>query len=235
MDTATSPKGAGAAAIVPLATSSGILSIRTTEAPAMFATSRLNFKPIGDIDHMAVSNNMLIVLMGQHVLRLTLSPNAPPVEEVKPLPADYRVLRIFLDPHQGSHLLLAVVKRSKSPAASGGGGGGAAAQPELWYLNRSMQEARRCDRFRGHEVTAVGFNQANGSDASTGAILLGTSRGLLFETELSCTEGDQRKGAQANWKQVKTRVLRGGECCICISWYLCEQFQAAQLLAHLRQ
>lgn len=185
---------------VPVTTSSGILSIRTTEPLAMFVTSRLNFKPIGDIDHMAVSNNLLIVLMGNHVLRMTLSANAPPVDEVKPLNAEYRVLKIFLDP-QGSHLLLSV--KRKAPAV---GGGGAAAQPELWYLNRSMEEPRKCDRFRGHEITAVGFNQANGSDASTGAILLGTSRGLLFETELSCTDGDQRKAGQANWKQVNSTI-----------------------------
>lgn len=183
----------------PVSTSSGILSIRTTEPLAMFAVSRLNFKPISDIDHMAVSNNLLIVLMGNHVLRMTLSPNAPPVDEVKPLNAEYRVLKIFLDP-QGSHLLLSV--KRKVPAVGTG-----AAQPELWYLNRSMQEPRKCDRFRGHEITAVGFNQANGSDASTGAILLGTSRGLLFETELSCTDGDQRKAGQANWKQVMS-ILR---------------------------
>lgn len=178
----------------PLTNSSGILSIRTTEPLAMFATSRLNFKPIADINHMAVSNNLLIVIMGNHVLRMTLSPNAPPVDEVKPLNSDYTVLKIFLDP-QGSHLLLSVIRRA--PAV-----GSSVAQPELWYLNRSMQEPRKCDRFRGHEVTAVGFNHATGSDASTGAILLGTSRGLLFETELSCTEGDQRKAGQANWKQV---------------------------------
>lgn len=185
----------------PVSTSSGILSIRTTEALAMFATSRLNFKPIADIDHMAVSNNLLIVLMGNHVLRMTLSPNAPPVDEVKPLNAEYRVLKIFLDP-QGSHLLLSV--RRKAPGVVVPSGAAGHHQSELWYLNRSMQEPRKCDRFKGHEITAVGFNQTNGSDASTGAILLGTSRGLLFETELSCTDGDQRKVGQANWKQVIT-------------------------------
>lgn len=179
----------------PVTTSSGILSIRTTEAVAMFATSRLNFKPIQEIDHMAVSNNFLVVIMGNHVLRMVLSANAPPVEEAKPIPAEYRVINIFLDP-QGSHLLLAVKRKPQ---------GGVAGQPELWYLNRSMQEPRRCDRFRGYEVTAVGFNHANGSDASTGAILIGTSKGLLFETELSFTDGDQRKSNQTNWKQVIDR------------------------------
>lgn len=73
---------------------------------------------------------------------------------------------------------------------------------ELWYLHRTSREPKRCERYRGHEITAVGWNRAGGADAMTGAILLGTSQGVLFETELSCMPGEKRGGAAVNWKQV---------------------------------
>lgn len=49
-------------------------------------------------------------------------------------------------------------------------------------------------------MTAVAFNHENTSEQSTGNILLGTSKGLIFEADLG-SDGD--KLIQNNWKQVK--------------------------------
>jgi vacuolar protein sorting-associated protein 18 len=59
-----------------------------------------------------------------------------------------------------------------------------------------------CDssQFREQEVTAVGFNYENTSELSTGNILLGTSRGLIFEADIG-SDGD--KLINNNWKQVR--------------------------------
>lgn len=52
---------------------------------------------------------------------------------------------------------------------------------------------RRIERFKDHEITAVAFNTYHANNSSTGSILLGTSRGLIFETELKPTTDTQRK------------------------------------------
>ncbi|GBP98459.1 Vacuolar protein sorting-associated protein 18 homolog [Eumeta japonica] len=44
---------------------------------------------------------------------------------------------------------------------------------------------RRIEKFKDHEITAVAFNKDYGTESSTGPILLGTSKGLIFETELN--------------------------------------------------
>lgn len=93
---------------------------------------------------------------------------------------------MFLDPY-GNHLLIAL-----SPKCSG-------FPPELLYLHRRSNKPKKIEKFRDHEVTAVAFNYNNQSETSTGSILVGTSKGLIFETEFGI-EGE--KMFQNNWKQV---------------------------------
>lgn len=67
------------------------------------------------------------------------------------------------------------------------------------YLHRKSNKPKKIEKFRDHEITAVAFNHTNQSETSTGSILIGTSKGLIFETELGI-EGE--KMFQSNWKQV---------------------------------
>lgn len=97
-----------------------------------------------------------------------------------------RVSNIFLDP-TGNHLLIALA--TKCPGFV----------PELLYLHRKSNKPKKIEKFRDHEITAVAFNYTNQSETSTGSILIGTSKGLIFETELGI-EGE--KMFQSNWKQV---------------------------------
>lgn len=97
-----------------------------------------------------------------------------------------RVSNIFLDP-SGNHLLIALA--TKCPGFV----------PELLYLHGKSNKPKKIEKFRDHEITAVAFNHANQSETSTSSILIGTSKGLIFETELGI-EGE--KMFQSNWKQV---------------------------------
>ena len=58
-------------------------------------------------------------------------------------------------------------------------------------------------KIRGHLITSVGWNQYNTSLTSTGPILMGTTRGLIFETEIS-TESTMFSsgGIEKQWKQL---------------------------------
>lgn len=40
------------------------------------------------------------------------------------------------------------------------------------------------NKIRGHDVTAVGWNRLNFTSQSSGPILFGTSKGLIFEVEI---------------------------------------------------
>lgn len=97
-----------------------------------------------------------------------------------------RVSNIFLDP-TGNHLLIALATK------------GFGFVPELLYLHRKSNRPKKIEKFRDHEITAVAFNYANQSETSTGSILIGTSKGLIFETELGM---DGERFFHSNWKQV---------------------------------
>lgn len=60
---------------------------------------------------------------------------------------------------------------------------------ECLYLNRNTQKVRSLSRWRGHLIESVGWNKLLGSEINTGPILVGTSQGIIFEAEISATEG----------------------------------------------
>lgn len=79
---------------------------------------------------------------------------------------------LFLDP-LGYHLLITLVPRH-----------GDNPLPEIFYLHRKTTKLKQAGKFKGHEITAVGWNFSNISETTSGPILLGTSKGLIFETEI---------------------------------------------------
>jgi len=106
---------------------------------------------------------------------------------------------LFLDP-LGHHLLITLVPRhGENPL------------PELFYLHRKTTKLKQAGKFKGHEITAVGWNFSNASETSTGPILLGTSKGLIFETEIGLeTDKIFNTSLEQYWRQVLiTYVLLG--------------------------
>jgi len=87
---------------------------------------------------------------------------------------------MFLDP-TGHHLIIALVPKSATAGVS----------PDFLYIHclespqAQQVKVRRIEKFKDHEITAVAFNPYHGNESTTGSILLGTSRGLIFETELN--------------------------------------------------
>lgn len=116
----------------------------------------------------------------------------PPTTEVylEKYLAGLKVSNLFLDP-LGNHLLISLVPKSTGFS------------PELLYLNRKTNKPKKIEKFKDHEVTAVAFNYENKLDSTTGSILIGTSRGLIFETEFG-VDGDK---VQNNWKQVSNGLV----------------------------
>ncbi|XP_055714077.1 vacuolar protein sorting-associated protein 18 homolog isoform X2 [Phlebotomus papatasi] len=169
-------------------TSSGYISVRMSQEAPIFSKLKMNISMPHVINHLTVSNGWLMLVMANNVVfRMQLvdinRSDEVPLEKYM---AGQEIARVFLDP-LGAHLLIALVPKSTQFV------------PELLYLHRSQSKPKRIDKFRDHEITCVAFNYENDSETSTGAILLGTSRGLIFEVELA-VESD--KVVNNNWKQV---------------------------------
>lgn len=85
--------------------------------------------------------------------------------------AGYAISKVFLD-YTGHHTLIPIVPQTPGLSA------------DFLYIHGNGPKVRRVEKFKDHEITAVAFNRYMGTESSTGSILLGTSRGLIFETEL---------------------------------------------------
>ncbi|KAK3096988.1 hypothetical protein FSP39_005437 [Pinctada imbricata] len=151
----------------------GFIDARLDNDVPIFNKKKVNFKPPDPITHLAVCNNFLVMAMSNNVLlRLDLEHPDQPDEVELPKVGDDRVHRLFLDP-TGRHLLISM----KST--------------ENYYLSRNSKKGRPIARLKGHLIDSVGWNLQNANENTTGAILLGTNKGLLFETEL-VDSGDSR-------------------------------------------
>lgn len=136
----------------------------------IFSKKKINFKPDDSITHLTVSNNFLVMAMANGIImRLDLEhPDEP--ERVEIFKAgEEKIYKIFLDP-TGRHLIISLVST------------------ENLYLSRNSKKAKPIGRLKGHHIDSVGWNWQNASETTTGAILLGSNKGLIFETELSAND-----------------------------------------------
>lgn len=149
----------------------------------MFSKQKVNFAPPDSITHLVVSNNLVVLAMAnQQLLRLDLKqPDKPEVIDMsKVLANQLRLTGLYLDP-SGEHLLLAAMSRPQAEVPP---------QCQLLYLNRKSSKIKPTSKPKGVEVTSVAWSLNMSSDASTGPVLLGTSKGAIFETEIR-TDGDR--------------------------------------------
>ncbi|EDV95452.1 vacuolar protein sorting-associated protein 18 homolog [Drosophila grimshawi] len=146
----------------------------------------------GELVHLSVSRNWMFYLLAATHGRLILfryflpRPNSQPAQiALEKYLTGYKITNIFLDT-TGHHLIISLVP--KSPGVS----------PDFLYIHstetsRVQLKVRRIEKLKDHEITSVAFNTYHGTDTTTGSILLGTSRGLIFETELGPTTDTYRK------------------------------------------
>ncbi|XP_063971923.1 vacuolar protein sorting-associated protein 18 homolog [Diachasmimorpha longicaudata] len=171
----------------------GFIQMKLQDEEPIFIRQRVNFRPPENILHLAVSNDLIIIAMANnHILRIDVkNPEKKEKIDVSKGMAHMKMTGLFLDP-LGNHALLAMApKNGENPPS------------ELFYLHRTATKLKPAGKFRGHEITAVGWNFSNTSDTTSGPILLGTSKGLIFETEISL-DADKIfiTSLEQYWKQV---------------------------------
>ncbi|XP_023930234.1 vacuolar protein sorting-associated protein 18 homolog [Lingula anatina] len=173
------------AVLEPIQTS-GFISASLDDETPIFSKQRINFSPPGRVTHTVVCNNFLVMaLTNNMLLRIDLeNPGAPDEVEVTK-PGTDKIHEIFLDP-TGRHLLVSMSSQ------------------ENYYLSRNSKKPKLLGRMKGHQIDSVGWNLQNTSETTTGSILLGTSKGLIFETEIQ--SGEDSRFFQATleqyWKQL---------------------------------
>lgn len=173
---------------------SGYITMKKEES-SIFLRKKMNLTLFHDISHLKVSNGrMIVVTVNKAIIRLNikLKEERDDVALEKLIPG-YEISQVFLDP-LGCHLLISITTKNTS---------------EFLYLHRKSTRPKKLEKFKNFEITAVGFNVENQNENRTSSILLGTSHGLIFETEI-IADGD--KVSLNNYKQVFH--VGGGENCL---------------------
>ncbi|XP_058443568.1 vacuolar protein sorting-associated protein 18 homolog [Malaya genurostris] len=177
--------------------SSGYVSVRMKKEVPIFAKQKMNLNLPAGILFLSVQNDWVIILMTNlTILRM----NIKQPDKFTEVPIDKYVgglkpVSLFLDP-LGAHLLITFAP--KSPGFT----------PEVLYLQRNSFKPKFVSKLKDQEITAVGFNYSNNSELTTGPILLGTNKGVIWEADIGIDGGD--KLIQQNLRQVFD-VSTGGE------------------------
>ena len=154
-------------------------SLQSTDRP-IFGRRKINHVPPHPVAHVVVSSKRIVlVLANKTIQRVDQSKEDVKMDTVDlskdPLTKSCKIGQVFLDP-LGAHLVLTL-----KPT-------GHEALPDLIYLHHKSSKIKPSSKIRGHLVTAIAWNYLNTSENVTGPILVGTSRGLIFETELDSGE-----------------------------------------------
>ncbi|KAG5863342.1 hypothetical protein JTB14_023117 [Gonioctena quinquepunctata] len=175
----------------------GFINMSLEQEVPIFTKSKKDFNPSDRITHVSVANKNLALVMANNVLFRMNVHNPQQYTEISlsKYTTTCRLTNIFLDP-TGNHLLLTF-----APKTDGGS--------ELLYLSKKSDKLRSTTKFRGNEFTEVAWNTTNESESTTGPILLGTSKGLIFETEI-VLDGDKfftssfSSSLEQYWRQLAT-------------------------------
>ncbi|XP_023332203.1 vacuolar protein sorting-associated protein 18 homolog [Eurytemora carolleeae] len=164
---------------------------RLAEEMPIFKKMQVNFTPKHPLTHLVVSNSNIVMALANRTLIRIDQDLAPDVlEEIdlnKFLPGT-KISNLFLD-STGKHLLISL----KSTADG---------QAELVYLPKKSIKPRICGKVKGNLVSAVAFSPESTGEGSTGPVLLGTTLGLIIETELCTDERMFTKEPEIYYKQL---------------------------------
>uniref|UniRef100_A0A1E1XC32 Vacuolar protein sorting-associated protein 18 homolog n=1 Tax=Amblyomma aureolatum TaxID=187763 RepID=A0A1E1XC32_9ACAR len=148
----------------------------------IFKKTRITFTPQHPITHLVVSNQILVLAMANKcLLRITITnPNNPhEVDLIRSLGDKghtAKIYQLFLDP-LGRHLLVSVVHSDGETFF------------DNCYLHQNAPKAQSLAKLKGHVISAVGWNYDNPPESnSTSYILVGTTKGMVFETELAAAD-----------------------------------------------
>ncbi|CAG0920519.1 unnamed protein product [Notodromas monacha] len=162
----------------------GFINMKLEEEPPIFTRQQVNFSPSHHLSHLVSGGNRIVLAMkNKMLLKIQIDPrtggskgsSGPEEIDLSKFAMHNRISGVFFDP-TGRHLIVSVSE-----------------------INREIPLVK----WKGHLITAVGWNPRAARDDGTGSILVGTSRGLIFEAELGAEyEGFFSNSCELYWKQV---------------------------------
>lgn len=165
---------------------------RLAEDVPIFQKMQVNFTPKHPLTHLVVANNNIVMAMANRTLiRIDLSSSPDNQEEIdlNKIVSGTKISNLFLDP-TGRHLLISL----KSNSVDG--------QADLLYLSKKSNRPKLCAKIKGNLVSSVAFSEDISTESSTGPILLGTTLGLIIETDLSSDDRMFSKDTELYHKQL---------------------------------
>ncbi|XP_027053569.1 vacuolar protein sorting-associated protein 18 homolog [Pocillopora damicornis] len=172
--------------------STGYVEVKSEDDVPIFRRQKINFRPPSNIVDVVVCNNMVAIALSNNVLmRLDLT-NPSEIDSVDITKRmDDSVHRIFMDP-TARHLIVCMKSQ------------------ESFYLARNSKKPKPLAKMKGHLINAIAWNKSKLTESSTQTILLGTTKGLVFETELEPEEKFFQGGLEKFWKQLYNVNSSGG-------------------------
>ncbi|KAI9301302.1 Pep3/Vps18/deep orange family-domain-containing protein [Cunninghamella echinulata] len=138
----------------------------------IFVLDCVQFQLPATLIDMAVSNNILVIALSTNrILRIDLD-NPMEVEdiEITRKPGDGKIVKVFFDP-TGRHLIITTD------------------HGENYYLYEKWRRTKQLNKLKGITISSIAWNkQATLADPSTREILIGTKKGLIYETILEPTD-----------------------------------------------
>ncbi|XP_067129232.1 vacuolar protein sorting-associated protein 18 homolog [Centruroides vittatus] len=180
-------------------TTAGFINARLEDQSPIFIKEKINFNPVESITHFVVCNQKAVIAMKNKVLLWIdlKKPQQPEEIELSRSLGDKnyyhsRIYNMYLDPN-GKHLLISLHSSENLGPLD-----------NLYYYNGS-HKVYQASKMKGHVISAVGWNFLNSNESTSSNILVGTTKGLIFETELTSADEKfffQNQSPEQYWKQV---------------------------------
>jgi len=139
------------------------------EATPVFSLRPVEFSPGGKIKHMVVCSEILVMALANNsITRLDLQ-NPHIIDEI-PISkgSDDQIHKLFLDP-SGNHLIISM------------------SNEDNYYIFLKWQKPKMLSKMRGILIESVAWNK-NGDATSTKEILIGSSKGKIYEAQIDSNE-----------------------------------------------
>ncbi len=146
----------------------------------IFGRAKINHTPPHPVNQLLASNRRIVLVMANRSIQRidqTRQDDNMEIIELAKTTTKYKIHAAFMDP-MGYHLMLSL--KPTDPEN----------QPDMLYIpprgvGQQQSKPKISNKLRGHLVTSVAWCPWNTNSSSTGPILLGTTRGLIFESEIS--------------------------------------------------